>query len=184
MFFYWGCWKWGQPVCASAEGVALLVAGKYIENSAVSARDAWSDCPGWGYSCTAVFQSVVVPLEESWGTSGVSNLKTIHTSKCLQDQTHRGKGIQTYVSVSRVQWTAVAAVSPYGLSTSCSAENKVVLGAFWVHRLRSHCGCSGADTLAGWGPATGVPPQHSRAISTPPWCRVSSENSLSPASLS
>lgn len=144
MFFYLGFWKWQQPVCASAEGMVLLVARKSIKNKAYPTRDAWSDCPGWDYPCTAVFHSGPQPavlaslkkLEETWRISAVSNLKTIHASKCLQDRFTMAGAFKLMSARTGVWWTTVAAVHPYGLSTSCPSENKMMLRAIWTSPAR------------------------------------------------
>lgn len=140
MFFYWGFWKWEHPVHSSAEGMALLVAGKYIKNNAVPARHAWSDVLPWlrlplhSSLSSGPHPAVLTPLKEAWGISAASNLKTSHKSKRLQDQTRQGKSIQTYVSVYRVGWSAVAAMCPYGLSIA--PKTKMMLRAFQTSPAR------------------------------------------------
>lgn len=129
------------PCLCLSRGDGIAGGWEVHKNNAVPVRDAWWDCPGWGNPCSAVCHSgphpaVFTPLEETWGISAVSNLKTIHASKYLQDQTRQGKGIQTYVSVYRVRWTAVAAVCSYGLSPSCPAENKTMPKAFQTSLAR------------------------------------------------
>lgn len=144
MFLYLGFWKWQQPVYASAEGMAFLVARKHIENSACPAGDAWSDYPGWDYPCTAVFHSgphlavlaSLKKLKETWRISAASNLKTTHASKCLQDRLTKAGAFKLMSARTGVWWTTVAAVHRYGLSTSCPSENKMMLRAIWTATAR------------------------------------------------